>query len=95
MVNGTASAAETNVASFSVYPNPVRDRATVEFACEGGHVQILLYDALGREAARLLDRPLPRGLRQVPLDAARLAPGSYHCHVQEGQRVSSRLVVVE
>ncbi|MBC8083665.1 MAG: DUF1501 domain-containing protein [Hymenobacter sp.] len=95
VVNGTASAADTNVADFSVYPNPVRGRATVEFTSEGGHVQVLLYDALGREVARLLDRPQPRGLRQIPLDASGLAAGSYHCHVQEGQRVSSRLVVVE
>jgi hypothetical protein len=94
-VNGTSSAAATNVANFSVYPNPVRDRATVEFTSEGGHVQILLYDNVGREVVRLLDRPVPRGLRQIPLDASGLAAGSYHCHVQEGQRVSSRLVVVE
>jgi uncharacterized protein (DUF1501 family) len=95
VVNGTASAAATNVANFSVYPNPIRDRATVEFTSEGGHVQVLLYDNLGREVVRLLDRPVPRGLRQIPLDASGLAAGSYHCHVQEGQRVSSRLVVVE
>ncbi|WP_375436268.1 DUF1501 domain-containing protein [uncultured Hymenobacter sp.] len=95
VVNGTASAAATNVAGFSVYPNPVRDRATVEFTGEGGHVQVLLYDALGREAVRVVDRVLPRGPHKIPLDVSRLAAGSYHCHVQEGPRVSSRLVVVE
>jgi hypothetical protein len=95
VVNGTASAADTNVAGFSVYPNPVRERATVEFTGEGGHVQVLLYDALGREAVRVVDRVLPRGPHKIPLDVSQLAAGSYYCHVQEGQRVSSRLVVVQ
>ena len=95
VVAGTASAANLSVAGFSVYPNPVRDRATVGFACEGGHVQVLLYDGLGREVARPLDRSLPRGVRKVSLDASGLAAGSYHCQVQEGQRISSQLIVVE
>ncbi|WBO84318.1 DUF1501 domain-containing protein [Hymenobacter yonginensis] len=94
IVNGTSTAAATNVANFSVFPNPVRDHATVEFESEGGHVQVVVLDALGREVARLLDRNQPRGRRQIPF-ATGLAAGSYHCQVREGARVSSRLVVVE
>lgn len=95
VVTGTASAADLNVQGFSVFPNPVRNQATVEFECEGGHVQVVLFDAVGREVARLADRALPRGKRQIPLSTSGLAAGAYHCHVREGQRVSAKLVVVE
>jgi uncharacterized protein (DUF1501 family) len=95
IVNGTSTAANTNVAGFSVYPNPVREQATVEFESEGGHVQVVVFDATGREVARLLDREQPRGRRQIPFATSGLAAGVYHCQVREGSRVSSRMVAVE
>lgn len=95
VVTGTASAASLNVQGFSIFPNPVRDQTTVEFECEGGHVQVLLFDIAGREVARVVDRELPRGKRQIPLNVSGLAAGAYHCHVREGQRVSAKLVVVQ
>ncbi|UYZ62025.1 DUF1501 domain-containing protein [Hymenobacter weizhouensis] len=96
VVNGTAPAAATNVAGFRVFPNPIREgRATVEFESEGGHVQVVLFDNVGREVLRPLDRALPRGKHQLPVDTSQLAAGAYYCHVQEGSRVSSRLVAVE
>lgn len=96
VVNGTMPAADLNLAGFQVYPNPVRDgRATVEFEARGGHVQVVLYDQLGREVLRPLDRVQPAGKRQIPLDASGLAAGAYYCHVQEDSRVSTRLVSVQ
>ena len=95
IVASKSAAAELEVASFSVFPNPAREWATVEFECEGGHVQVLLFDAVGREVKRVVDRVLPRGRRQLPLDLSGLAPGMYHCHVREGQRVSARSLAVQ
>jgi len=95
IIASKSSAAELEVASLSVFPNPARERATVEFECEGGHVQVLLFDAVGREVKSVVDRVLPRGRRQLPLDLSGLAPGMYHCHVREGQRVSARSLAVQ
>lgn len=92
---GTASAAP--VADFSVYPNPAAShQATVAFSSQGGPVQVILFDGLGREVRRLLDgRTLGPGAQHMPLDLRGLAPGAYHCAVREGSRSSSQLVVVE
>jgi hypothetical protein len=92
--SGSSKGADLEIAGLSVFPNPARARATVEFECEGGHVQVLLFDAVGRELRRVVDRELPRGRRQIPLDVTDLAPGIYHCHVREGQRVSARTLAV-
>jgi hypothetical protein len=95
VVNGTTKAADVNVPGFSVYPNPVRERATVAFEASGGHVQVVIYDNMGREIRRLVDRVLPRGRQELAFEPAGLAAGTYYCHVQEGARVSSRVVAVE
>ena len=91
----TAGAAET--ADFTVYPNPVarEGRTTVAYDSAGGHVQIVLLDALGREVRRAVDRMLPRGPQQLPLDLSGLAAGAYYCQVREARRTGSRIVVVE
>ncbi|HEX8659103.1 MAG TPA: DUF1501 domain-containing protein [Hymenobacter sp.] len=90
----STSTAQLEVAEFSVYPNPARERATASFACEGGHVQVVLLDVVGREVRRVLDRPMPKGQCQVPVDVTGLRAGIYYCHVREGQRVSARSVSV-
>ena len=90
----TASAAEA--AEFTVYPNPVRDgRTTVAYESNGGQVQVLVLDALGREVRRAVDRVLPRGPQQLALDLSGLAAGAYYCQVREAQRSGSRMLVIE
>ncbi|WP_324673327.1 DUF1501 domain-containing protein [Hymenobacter sp. GOD-10R] len=95
VVTGTASAADLSVAGFSVYPNPARTHATITFESGGGHVQVLVFDMVGREVLRVVDRALPKGQQHLPLDVSQLAAGSYYCHVQEGSRTNSRLVAVQ
>ncbi|RFP63546.1 DUF1501 domain-containing protein [Hymenobacter lapidiphilus] len=95
VVTGT-NPAKLNVAGFRVWPNPVRDgRATAGFEAQGGHVQVLVLDAVGREVRCALDRTVAAGPRQLPLDLSGLAAGAYYCQVREGQRSSSLLLVIE
>jgi len=66
---------------LSAYPNPVRERATVELAVkERQDVQVRLYDVLGRQIATLHDGPLPaQELRRLHLDVSSngLTSGTY------------------
>jgi uncharacterized protein (DUF1501 family) len=95
--NALATSAATAVADFGVYPNPsVGGPATLAFTSEGGVVQVVVFDGLGREVRRPVPgRTLGAGPKKVPLDLNGLAPGAYHCTVREGSRSSSQLVVVE
>lgn len=66
---------------LSTYPNPVRERATVELAVkERQDVQVRLYDVLGRRVATLHSGPLPaQELRRLRLDVSStgLTSGTY------------------
>ncbi len=80
-----------------VYPNPIRNRATIELDVpEAGHVRIRLLNALGQEAGSLLDRTLQPGTFRITLDATHLglAPGVYVVAVEAGRHQTSRSVVV-
>ncbi|GAC1377258.1 MAG: DUF1501 domain-containing protein [Hymenobacter sp.] len=92
-----APASGAGVASFTVYPNPVpRDgRTTVAYDSAGGHVRVVLLDALGREVLRAVDRVLPAGPQLLPVDVHGLAAGAYYCQVREDQRRGSHLVAIE
>jgi len=94
VVTSAPSAAQLEVAEFSVFPNPARERATAAFESEGGHVQVVLLDVVGREVRRIADRKMPRGKCEVPVDVTGLRAGIYYCHVREGQRISARSVSV-
>jgi len=92
-----AAASAAQVADFTVFPNPAarNGRATVAYDSAGGHVQVVLLDALGREAHLGVERVLPRGAQQLPLDLSGLAAGTYYCQVREGARSGSRILVIE
>ncbi|RZK48516.1 MAG: DUF1501 domain-containing protein, partial [Hymenobacter sp.] len=92
-----AAASAVPLADFSVYPNPsAGGQTTAVFTSEGGPVQIIIYDGVGREVRRVVDgRTLGAGVQQLPLDLSGLTPGAYHFTVREGGRSSSRLLAVE
>jgi uncharacterized delta-60 repeat protein len=72
------AAVPTEFTLASVYPNPLSQAATVRFGLpEPVRVRVVLYDALGREAAVVVDGELPAGMHRVALDGAGLAGGLY------------------
>ena len=82
-------------APLAVYPNPAAARATFTFALEGAaEATLVLYDALGREVARLVDGAA-QGREQVTFDASALPAGLYVARLVAGDRVETvRLNVV-
>ena len=80
---------------LAVFPNPAAERATVRFALpEAAEATLVVYDALGREVARLVDGPV-QGLVTATLDADSLPAGLYVARLNAGDRVETvRLTVV-
>lgn len=62
----------------AAYPNPLRQIATVRFeAPQAATVRVVVYDALGREVARLVDAPVEAGRHQATFVSDGLPSGTY------------------
>ena len=74
---------ETSANTISLsqnYPNPVQQSGatTIPFSLENGtHVSLVIHDALGREAARLIDGYRSSGEQSITIPANTLNPGVY------------------
>lgn len=69
----------------TVSPNPVQQQANLKYALpEQNGVTIAVYDALGREVARLVDGKRPTGHHQAQVDVRGLASGKYFVRMQAG-----------
>lgn len=69
---------EARHAMVQGYPNPFRSVISIDFTLEQpSHVQLSIYDLLGREIATLMDGPRSLGDHSVLFDGAGLAPGVY------------------
>ncbi len=62
---------------MSVYPNPVKDRATIQFTSMGEHISISVFDIYGKQKAQLFTGVKPKGKQQVEWLVNAIAPGKY------------------
>jgi len=77
------------------YPNPFRTATTIPFRiAEPGHVTLSVYDVLGREVARLIDREMAAGAYEVQWSAPQLASGTYFYRVEAGDFRATRRVSI-
>lgn len=73
------------------YPNPFNPSAEIAFDLpETGHVELVIYDAVGREVMRLVDGPLAAGTHRVTWQAEGLPSGVYLCRLVAGRFVETR-----
>ncbi|HEX2960967.1 MAG TPA: TIM-barrel domain-containing protein [Ignavibacteriales bacterium] len=60
------------------YPNPFNPATKIKFSiAEKSFVKLTVYDILGRKAARLIDKEMPRGDFEINFDAGSLPSGVY------------------
>jgi len=79
----------------NVYPNPVRDRATIEFAFTAtSHATLTLYDVLGRRVAVSASRAYPAGQHSVEWDLVHLPGGVYFFHLTTDKETQTIPLVV-
>ena len=76
------------------YPNPFRQRATIEYRLPaGGHVRLTMYDVLGRELAVLVDERQSAGSHFAKLDASSWPSGVYLYRLEAGNQVATGRLV--
>lgn len=93
---GTATEPEeAPVVGLVATPNPAGSSTTLHLTTDrAGSAQVTVWDALGREAARLHDGPLGAGPHGFTLDTSALAPGVYLARVVlDGRASTLRLTV--
>ena len=95
-VANAPQAPETTQIEVSVYPNPMRERATVRVTLPAaGHARIDVLDVLGRVVAVLHKGPLAVGAHSFSLSTERLPAGVYVVRADFGKAgVVSRAVTV-
>jgi len=72
-------------------PNPFNVSSTVSYTLEGsGHVNLVVYDLLGRKVATLVDGEQEAGAHSVLWDASELASGVYFYRLTVGDFTETR-----
>lgn len=90
---GTETAA---VPELAVFPNPVsaQEAMRIDYTAGGtAPVQLLIYDAAGREVS-YRQETVQSGMNQFVISPGDLAPGSYLLLIREGDRVTKQKLLV-
>jgi len=77
------------------YPNPFNPNTTIEFNIPKSHfVTLKLYNALGQEIGTVISENLPAGTYRYDWDGGALSSGVYYYHLQAGNFVQTRKMVL-
>ncbi len=80
--------------SLKGYPNPFFTTATLEYTLtKAGPVTLVIYDLLGREVKKLIDRHLEPGSYEVSLDGEEFAMGYYVAKLRQNDMHRSHLLI--
>ena len=80
--------------TLKVFPNPINEKATIEFYLENkASVQLSILDIHGRIVYETEVSELQSGKNQVSFDAGSMAPGVYFCRLQKGDKELLRKMV--
>jgi len=71
---------------YQNYPNPFNPMTTIEFEIpERANVKLIVYDILGREVGKLVDKELEPGRYKVNFEAGELSSGVYFYRLEAGK----------
>jgi hypothetical protein len=79
------------------YPNPFNPTTTIAYQLtKSGHVQLTIYDLLGKEIQTLVNKVQNQGKYQILFDAGNLVSGVYLYRLQiEGAVVTKKMIVMK
>ena len=76
------------------YPNPFNSSTAIRYELpSGSHVNISIYDMLGRKVQAVQDGLQPAGCHQVIFDASELSSGIYFYRLQAGDYTSTKKMI--
>ena len=79
---------------FTGYPNPFSKETTLQYdLADEGHVTLIIYDLLGREVKKLIDKWQAPGSYLVNVPASELAMGYYVTKLQQGNLQFSKVLI--
>lgn len=85
----------TNIWLGENYPNPFNPTTTIEYGLEQqAHVQLHVYDMLGRRVATLVDGLQQAATYTVTFDASRLASGIYLYRLETPHRAYTKRMML-
>ena len=77
------------------YPNPFNPSTTIKFELpRASHVNLTVYDVLGRELSRLVNERMDAGYHDVKFDGSALASGVYFFRLQAGSYVQTKKLML-
>ena len=86
-----SSSMPSSVCLYQNFPNPFNPSTAIRFVVPAtGHVTLQVYDILGREVTRVVDRVMQSGDHTVFWEASNLASGLYIYRLQAGPSVFSK-----
>jgi len=77
------------------YPNPFNPTSTIRYSLpQRGHVQLKVYDILGKQVATLVNEDKPVGHHRVEFDASDLTSGVYYYRLRCNGFVETKKLVL-
>jgi hypothetical protein len=77
------------------YPNPFNPSTTIKYALpKPEHVTITVYNTLGQEIEKLVNKPMPIGHHHVEFNAQNLPSGVYFYRIEAGEYVQTRKMLL-
>jgi hypothetical protein len=78
-------------------PNPFNPSTTIRFSLpKNEHVTLKVFDTMGRETEKLIDKRMDAGNHAIRFDGSRLASGTYYCTIDAGNhRETIKMILVK
>jgi hypothetical protein len=93
--DGTSGLLPENFALDQNYPNPFNPSTVIGFALPtAGQVTLDVYNILGQEVLRLVDKSMPAGRYEITFDGDNLPSGVYFYRLMHQQGTSTRKMVL-
>ena len=90
-----ASASPRQFALYQNRPNPFNPATEITYqTAEAGHVELRIFDVLGREIATLVNEVQEPGEYSVSWDAGAVPSGVYYCQLRAGSFSSIKKMVL-
>jgi hypothetical protein len=80
---------------YPIHPNPFNPSTTISFDLpERTHLELAVYDILGRRVAILLNDVRERGSHSIQFDGSKLASGIYFCQLRTQTAMITRKMIL-